>query len=219
MNVTRAQSSEREQYLAQIDRLVNSHVLHGSESLCKLLRYLAEHALDHHGLSLKEYQIATEVFGRAPSLIRSPIRPSECRPGVSASKLRNIIRPRERTTSRWKCQRAPTCFHSTAGSQCGRSTCARRRTHQERSWPGENRACGPWCRYFCPCCLPAVAHSPASAEPELRPAIGAVRTVPGGIYRFLEKLCDRTGRALGNFQQWCFRWTAGDRHAVFRFRP
>ena len=58
---------EREQYLAQIDRLVNSHVLHGSESLCKLLRYLAEHALDHPGSTLKEYQIATEVFGRSPN--------------------------------------------------------------------------------------------------------------------------------------------------------
>jgi hypothetical protein len=67
MNVTRAQVPQREQYLAQIDRLLNSHVLHGSESLCKLLRYLAEHALDHPGLPLKEYQIATEVFGRSPN--------------------------------------------------------------------------------------------------------------------------------------------------------
>ena len=66
MSVTRVHVPEREQYLAQIDRLVNSHVLHGSESLCKLLRYLAEHALDHPGSSLKEYQIATEVFGRPP---------------------------------------------------------------------------------------------------------------------------------------------------------
>jgi hypothetical protein len=67
MSVTRVHVPEREQYLAQIDRLVNSSVLHGSESLCKLLRYLAEHALDHPGSSLKEYQIATEVFGRSPS--------------------------------------------------------------------------------------------------------------------------------------------------------
>ena len=67
MNVTRVQVPQREQYLAQIDRLLNSHVLHGSESLCKLLRYLAEHALDHPGSPLKEYQIATEVFGRSPS--------------------------------------------------------------------------------------------------------------------------------------------------------
>jgi len=45
--------------------LVSSQVLHGSESLCKLLRYLARHALDHPGLPIKEYQIATEVFGRS----------------------------------------------------------------------------------------------------------------------------------------------------------
>ena len=64
MHVTRAHSVEREQCLAQIEKLVTSQVLHGSESLCKLLRYLAEHALDHPGSSLKEYQIATEVFGR-----------------------------------------------------------------------------------------------------------------------------------------------------------
>jgi hypothetical protein len=64
MAVTRANIFEREQFLAQIERLVRSHVLHGSESLCKLLRYLAEHAVDHPGASLKEYQIATEVFGR-----------------------------------------------------------------------------------------------------------------------------------------------------------
>jgi hypothetical protein len=57
--------TEREQNLSQIDRLTNSHVLHGSESLCKLLRYLARHVLDHPGTPIKEYQIATEVFGRS----------------------------------------------------------------------------------------------------------------------------------------------------------
>jgi len=57
--------TEREQYLGQIDKLVNSHVLHGSESLCKLLRYLSKHVLDHPGTPIKEYQIATEVFGRS----------------------------------------------------------------------------------------------------------------------------------------------------------
>jgi hypothetical protein len=57
--------TEREQYLGQIDKLVNSHVLHGSESLCKLLRYLAKHVLDHPGSPIKEYQIATEVLGRS----------------------------------------------------------------------------------------------------------------------------------------------------------
>jgi hypothetical protein len=67
MNVTRATVPQRDQYLAQIDRLLSSHVLHGSESLCKLLRYLAEYSLDHPGSPLKEYQIATEVFGRSPN--------------------------------------------------------------------------------------------------------------------------------------------------------
>ena len=57
--------SEREQCLAQIEKLASSQVLHGSESLCKLLRYLAKHALDHPGTPIKEYQIATEVFGRS----------------------------------------------------------------------------------------------------------------------------------------------------------
>jgi hypothetical protein len=55
---------DREKNLGQIDKLAASHALHASESLCKLLRYLAAHALDHPRVPLKEYQIATEVFGR-----------------------------------------------------------------------------------------------------------------------------------------------------------
>lgn len=56
--------TERAQFQAEIERLVASHALHGSESLCKLLRYLGKQALDHPGVPVKEYQIATEVFGR-----------------------------------------------------------------------------------------------------------------------------------------------------------
>jgi hypothetical protein len=56
--------TDAEPWLLEIERLVNSHTLHGSESLCKLLRYLADHAVRHPGTALKEYQIATEVFGR-----------------------------------------------------------------------------------------------------------------------------------------------------------
>src|ERR1700736_2270942 len=59
----------RDQRSQQIDRLTNSHSLRGSESLCKLLRYLAErspdHPADHPVATVKEYQIATEVFGRS----------------------------------------------------------------------------------------------------------------------------------------------------------
>ena len=57
---------EHEQYLRQVEKLANSSVLHGSESLCKLLRYLARHAIEHPGTPLKEFQIATEEFGRPP---------------------------------------------------------------------------------------------------------------------------------------------------------
>ena len=66
MAVTRVHLAEGDQYLEQVDRLVKSHVLHGSESLCKLLRYLAVHALSHPGAPLKEYEIATQVFHRPP---------------------------------------------------------------------------------------------------------------------------------------------------------
>jgi hypothetical protein len=55
---------DRDQYSHQIEKILGSHTLRGSESLCKLLRYLAKHALDEPGVHLKEYQIATEVFGR-----------------------------------------------------------------------------------------------------------------------------------------------------------
>src|SRR5256885_13091712 len=56
--------TEKALFHDQIDKLLSSHALHGSESLCKLLRYLADHPLEHPGASPKEYQIATEVFGR-----------------------------------------------------------------------------------------------------------------------------------------------------------
>src|SRR5271154_3081423 len=64
MALTRTFAAGREQCFQQVDRLTNSHSLKTSESLCKLLRYLAEHSLDHPGVALKEYQIATEVLGR-----------------------------------------------------------------------------------------------------------------------------------------------------------
>ena len=59
-----AEVADKAHYRGQIDKLLSSHALHGSESLCKLLRYLADQAVDHPGTSPKEYRIATEVFGR-----------------------------------------------------------------------------------------------------------------------------------------------------------
>jgi hypothetical protein len=57
--------TERDQYVRQIDTLAASKELHGADSLCKLLRYLANHAMDFPEEPLKEYKIATEVFGRS----------------------------------------------------------------------------------------------------------------------------------------------------------
>jgi hypothetical protein len=64
--VTGVAVAEREGKLRQVERLIASEVLHGSESLCKLLRYLADQSSDHPGSGVKEYQIATEVFKRPP---------------------------------------------------------------------------------------------------------------------------------------------------------
>jgi hypothetical protein len=64
IDVTGVTVVDRAQFLTEVERLVNSHTLHGSESLCKLLRYLAKQAVEHPGIPVKEYQIATEVFGR-----------------------------------------------------------------------------------------------------------------------------------------------------------
>jgi hypothetical protein len=64
MKDTGATIVEREALHSQIEKLNHSSILRGSESLCKLLRYLGEHSLDAPGTYLKEYQIATEVFGR-----------------------------------------------------------------------------------------------------------------------------------------------------------
>jgi len=64
IRVTGVTLADRAQFMAEVERLVASHTLHSSESLCKLLRYLAKQAVEHPGVPVKEYQIATEVFGR-----------------------------------------------------------------------------------------------------------------------------------------------------------
>jgi hypothetical protein len=56
--------SEKDEFRVQLDRVCASDVLHGSESLCRLLRYLAQKEFDSPGVHIKEYQIATEVYGR-----------------------------------------------------------------------------------------------------------------------------------------------------------
>lgn len=50
--------------LAQVDRIIKSDLLYSSETLCKLLEYLAQHTLNTPDDHLKEYRIATEILGR-----------------------------------------------------------------------------------------------------------------------------------------------------------
>jgi hypothetical protein len=65
MALTRSFAAGRGESFQEIEKLTNSHSLRGSDSLCRLLRYLAEHSLADPPSSVKEYQIATEVFGRS----------------------------------------------------------------------------------------------------------------------------------------------------------
>jgi hypothetical protein len=48
-----------------VEEIIASPVLRTSASLCKLLRYLAQQSINEPETPHKEYQIATEVFGRA----------------------------------------------------------------------------------------------------------------------------------------------------------
>ena len=64
MAVTRTFAVGPEQFFQQIDQIIKSHSLRGSESLRKLLQYLAKQSVLHPDAPLKEYQIATEVYGR-----------------------------------------------------------------------------------------------------------------------------------------------------------
>jgi hypothetical protein len=87
MSVTPIQLDEKNARLEQVHKLMNSRVLHGSESLCKMLQYLANQATHHPGTSVKEYQIATEVFGRPPDF--DPHLDSTIR--VQAGRLRSKL--------------------------------------------------------------------------------------------------------------------------------
>lgn len=53
-----------EEKIEQLERLVRSHTFQGSENLIALLNYLVQDALSNPDVHLKEYTIATEVFGR-----------------------------------------------------------------------------------------------------------------------------------------------------------
>src|ERR1700687_3451543 len=56
--------NETPMLMRYVDRIAASPVLRGSEGLCKLLRHLAEMALQEPRVSTNEFRIATEALGR-----------------------------------------------------------------------------------------------------------------------------------------------------------
>ncbi len=51
----------------QIERVVASELIRGSDALCRILRFLGRNALDSPDTSVKEFILATQVLGRDPS--------------------------------------------------------------------------------------------------------------------------------------------------------
>ncbi len=77
----------REDKLEQLERILRGRSLQGSESLKAFLRFVVDTSVDNQETRLKEYVIATEVFGRSSdfdSRIDSVVR-------VQASRLRSKL--------------------------------------------------------------------------------------------------------------------------------
>lgn len=58
---------DKKDRLAQLERVLQSRAFHGSESLRSFLQFVVSKTIDDHEDQLKEYTIATEVFGRGDS--------------------------------------------------------------------------------------------------------------------------------------------------------
>ncbi|MEN3335765.1 MAG: hypothetical protein V7641_5130 [Blastocatellia bacterium] len=58
---------QRQEKLEQLDRLLQSRILHGSVSLKAFLKFVVLKSVENQETQLKEYIIATEVFGRSTS--------------------------------------------------------------------------------------------------------------------------------------------------------
>src|ERR1035438_6437937 len=50
---------------AEVEKVIESPVLHGSCSLCRLLQYLANRAIHDPSTAIREQEIASAVFGRS----------------------------------------------------------------------------------------------------------------------------------------------------------
>src|SRR5215475_10915413 len=55
---------DREEKLDQLERILHGRALHGSDNLKAFLRFIVDKSIENQESQLKEYVIATEVFGR-----------------------------------------------------------------------------------------------------------------------------------------------------------
>ncbi|MGH8865769.1 MAG: hypothetical protein ACREVZ_14190, partial [Burkholderiales bacterium] len=62
--MSRLESPSREEKIEQLEKILRTRILHGSENLQAFLRYVGMKAIDQQEQDLKEYVIATEVFSR-----------------------------------------------------------------------------------------------------------------------------------------------------------
>ncbi len=86
----------KEEKLAQLERILQSRTLHGSDSLKAFLRFVVDKSIEDEESQLKEYVIATEVFGRGKgfdSRLDSVVR-------VQASRLRTKLHEYYKTEGR-----------------------------------------------------------------------------------------------------------------------
>ena len=87
----------RDEKLEQLERILQSRAIEGSENLKSFLKYVVLKSIDESEDNLKEYTIATEVFGRSHDF--SPRSDSVVR--VQASRLRRKLKDYYATEGKW----------------------------------------------------------------------------------------------------------------------
>ena len=219
MSVTLPQFANHEAYFSQIEKITHSHILRKAESLCKLLRYLANHSLTHPGVPLKEYQIATEVFGRPQNF--DPQADSAVR--VQAGRLRVklldyyahegladpivVEMPNGSYALNFYDREPPSPVEVPPLSRVAPVPFDRRRKIA-RGWIVAVVSLASALALSLAWLQPSPLRSARTAR---RSTMASPRTQPA---RFLASIRFRTRSSLGHLQQWRFRRTPRNRHAL-----
>jgi hypothetical protein len=72
----------KEEKLTQLEKILHGRSLQGSENLKAFLRFVVDRAIEGHENQLKEYVIATEVFGRGKGCAGAGWKAQDEAPGV-----------------------------------------------------------------------------------------------------------------------------------------